>query len=421
MRYLFVHQNFPGQFLHLVRHLLRAGGNEVVFIGEPNTNAIAGVRRVNYRLPRGATEQAHPNAREFDLAMLRAEEVARVAEQVKGLGFTPDVIIGHHGWGEMLNLVDVWPGVPIIGYFEFYYDFLAGDIHFDPEFVFPPSQLSLVRARNNINHIALTNPGIGITPTRFQLNTYPDWARRKITLLPEGVDLDRCRPAPAARRKPFRLGGFEVPVEAKLVTFVARNLEPYRGFHSMMRALVPLLRARPDLRAILVGGDDVSYGAPPPSGTWRETMLRELGDRIDPARVHFAGQISYDLYLTMLQRSDAHVYLSYPFVASWSLREAMACGCAIVGSDTATVTEFLTHDQTGLVVDMLHPPAIAEAVLELLDNPRRARRLRAAARAWAEENLRMDVYLAAFEQLIAQATGTAAPVAPTTARGRRRG
>ncbi len=409
MRYLFVHQNFPGQFLHLVRHLLRAGGHEIVFISEPNSNVIPGVRRVNYRLPRGAAEAAHPNAREFDLAMLRADEVARVATQVKALGFTPDVIIGHHGWGEMLNLVDVWPKVPIIGYFEFYYDFLDGDIYFDPEFPFPPSQLSLVRARNNINHIALTNPGTGITPTRFQLNTYPDWARRKITLLPEGVDLQRCRPAPSVRRAPFRLCDFEVPAEAKLVTYVARNLEPYRGFHSMMRALAPILRARPDVRAILVGGNDISYGAPPKSGTWRETMLREVGDQIDLSRVHFAGQVAYEQYLTMLQRSDAHVYLSYPFVASWSLREAMACGCAIVGSDTETVTEFITHDHTGLVVDMLRPPLIAEAVLDLLAHPRRAARLRAAARAWAEENLRMDEYLAGFERLIAEVTGTAAP------------
>jgi glycosyltransferase involved in cell wall biosynthesis len=209
-----------------------------------------------------------------------------------------------------------------------------------------------------------------------------------------------------------------VPVEAKLVTFVARNLEPYRGFHSMMRALVPLLRARPDVRAILVGGDAVSYGAPAPSGTWRETMLREVGDQLDLSRVHFSGQIAYADYLTMLQRSDAHVYLSYPFVASWSLREAMACGCAIVGSDTKTVTEFLTHGETGLVVDMLRPSAIADAVLELLANPRLARRLRAGARAWAERNLRMEVYLAEFERLIAQATGTDTP---RKARGGRRG
>ena len=321
MKYLFVHQNFPGQFYYILQHLQAQKCHDLVFISEPNSNVMNGVRRIPYVLPRGNSQETHFAAQEFDIAMLRAEIVALKAAQLKQLGFTPDVIIGHHGWGEMINLVDVFPGTPIIGYFEFYYDILSGDANFDPEFPLEAMYWPRVRARNNVNHLALTNPGHGQTPTHFQLHTYPDWAQRKITVVPEGAHLDICKPDPAARRRTFKLGDFTVGPKQKLISFVSRNLEPYRGFHSMMRAMVHVQRARPDVKAILVGGDEVSYGSPPKAGgNWREVMLQEVGDKLDLSRIHFPGKIEYAQYLAMLQRTDAHVYLSYPFVASWSLR-----------------------------------------------------------------------------------------------------
>jgi glycosyltransferase involved in cell wall biosynthesis len=192
----------------------------------------------------------------------------------------------------------------------------------------------------------------------------------------------------------------------KLVTYVARDLEPYRGFHLMMRAVPHLLRARKDIRIVMVGADGVSYGAPPRQGTWRETMLAELGDAIDPSRVVFPGRIEYTTYIAMLQRSDAHVYLSYPFVASWSLREALATGCLIVGSDTPTVREFITHEQNGLLVSFFDPKGLADAVLRGIEDASLARRLRENARKFAEKNLAMQDYLTAFDKLIAKLTGS---------------
>ncbi len=189
------------------------------------------------------------------------------------------------------------------------------------------------------------------------------------------------------------------------MTYVARDLEPYRGFHPMMRAVPHMLRARKDVRVVLVGGDGISYGMPPAEGTWRQKMLAELGDGIDPKRVLFPGRLEYATYLAMLQRSDAHVYLTYPFVASWSLREALATGCVVIASDTPTVREFVTHEQNGLLVSFFDPKGIADTVLRVLEDAPLARRLREGARQYAEKNLRMVDYLAAYEALISRLTG----------------
>ncbi|MBV9538944.1 MAG: glycosyl transferase, partial [Acidisphaera sp.] len=279
MRYLFVHQNFPGQYLHFVRHLLADGRNDVVFISEPNQNHLAGVRRVSYQLPKHTQEQTHPNARDYDLAARRAEAVARTAENVKRLGFTPDVIIGHHGWGELLNLVDVWPDTPMLGYFEFYYQTVGQDVGYDPEFPIDPARFARIRAMNVVNLLALNLQRHGQTPTRWQRERYPEWARGPIQVLPEGANLDLCKPDPAVRRKPFAIGDFAVQPDEKLVTYVSRNLEPYRGFHTMMRALPHILGERADTRVVLVGGDEVSYGAKLVDTTWREHFQRELAGK----------------------------------------------------------------------------------------------------------------------------------------------
>ena len=404
MRYLFVHQNYPGQFIHLVRHLLAQQRHDVVFIGEPNTNSIPGVRRIVYSPPARPSLPTHPDAHEFAHAMARAQAVAQAARELKQLGFMPDIIIGHHGWGELLNLHDVWPDAPLLGYHEYYYALDEQDVGFDPEFPISPASFPSIRAKNAVNLLALTNPGFGHTPTRFQLQTYPAWARGNIHLLPEGVKLDVCRPK--RTRQATVIGGIPIAASDPLVTFVARDLEPYRGFHTMMRALPHLLKARPDARVILAGGDGVSYGARLAGTTWREHLLAQLGSRIDLDRVHFPGRLDYASYVRLLQRSDAHVYLTYPFVASWSLREAIACGCALVCSDTAPVREFVTEGQTGRLTPFLDPARLAARVAEVLEGGAAVTRMRARARAWAETHLCMADYLSRYEALIAQLTGT---------------
>ena len=400
MKYLLVHQNFPGQFLHIARHLGASGAHEVVFITEGNAQTIPGVRKVAYRRPAPAAEPTHIAAREFDLAARRAEVVARTAATLKELGFQPDIVIGHHGWGELLNIRDVWPDVPLLGYFEFFYRTRGADVGFDPEFPTSVADHARIRAKNNVNLQALALDGHGQTPTQWQLSTYPAWARSQIDVLAEGVHLDICAPDPNAARQPLSIAGMTVAPGEKLVTYAARDLEPYRGFHVMMRAIPALLAARPDLRIAMVGGDGVSYGAAPRNTTWRAKLLKEIGKGFDPARVVFPGRVDYATHIKILQRSDAHVYLSYPFVASWSLREAMAVGCPLVGSDTSTVRDFLTHNRNGLLVPFHDPQRIADSVLRLLEDTRLSRRLRGNARKWAEANLAMPAYLLAYEALI---------------------
>jgi glycosyltransferase involved in cell wall biosynthesis len=418
VNFLFVHQNFPGQYLHIVRSLnadnaAREGTHQILFMSEPNPNQIEGVRKVTYAKPPSAASGLTTEVREFDLANKRAQAAYKGALQIRALGFKPDIIIGHHGWGEMLSLVDVFPGVPILGYFEFYYKIHGADVNYDPEFQVPEARYAMVRAKNATNHLALALEQYGQVPTKWQYSTYPQWAQPQLRIIEEGVDLDLCKPDPSLRKKTVTVGALSVTPKQKLITYVARNLEPYRGFHTFMRALPKILEERPDVIVSVVGGDDVSYGAPPRAGTWRQTMMKEVGDKIDLNRVHFLGKLPYGDHLKLLKRSDAHVYLTAPFVASWSLREALACGAQVVGGDTPTVMEFIKHDKNGLITPTLDPIAVADTVLGALADTKRAARLRAAAREYAEKHLSLTDYLANFRAYIEEITGKPliAPVA----------
>ncbi len=264
-----------------------------------------------------------------------------------------------------MNLRDVWPASPMLGYMEFYYQHNKADVGFDPEFPSNPLDHPRIRAKNAINHIALNLGGVGQTPTRWQLSTYPNWAKPNINLIWEGVDIETCSPDPGACKKTLRIGNMTIWPTDKLITYVSRDLEPYRGFHIMMRTLPDLMRERKDIKVVLVGGDGISYGTKPhQGGTWRDVMLAEVGKNIDLDRVVFPGRVAYGTYLATLRRSDAHIYLTYPFVASWSMREALAIGCPMIGGDTEPVREFITHGQNGLLTPFLEPKALARTILD---------------------------------------------------------
>jgi glycosyltransferase involved in cell wall biosynthesis len=309
---------------------------------------------------------------------------------LKAQGFEPDVICAHHGWGESLFLKDVWPEARLGLYCELYHLSQHPFVGFDPEFPAPAPALDGLRIRmknlNNRLHEEIMDAGI--SPTRFQAATFPEPWQDRITVAHDGIDTDLVRPDPAARL--LLDDGRALTREDEVVTFINRNLEPYRGYHIFMRSLPALLAARPKAHVVLLGGDEVSYGAKAPDGKkWKQIYIDEVRPQIsdaDWARVHFLGRVPYPRFLSMLQVSRVHVYLTYPFVLSWSLLEAMSAECAIVASSTAPVKEVIKDGETGLLVDFFDKDALTKTVVDLLENGTQRRALGAAARAFVQEN-----------------------------------
>jgi glycosyltransferase involved in cell wall biosynthesis len=400
MNYLFIHQNFPGQYRHVVRHLVSQPGNHVCFITQPNENAMAGVHKITYAKDQRGRINCHAHAAELERAIYTGSTVADTCRQLREQGFRPDLIVGHSGWGETLFVKDVFPDVPLLANFEFYYHAHGVDADFDPEFVSIFNDPSRLRARNGINLLAFQGADWGHSATRWQKSLYPPEMQSRITVLHEGVDTDIARPNAAAS---FRLpSGRVLTRRDEVVTYVARNLEPYRGFHVFMRALPQLLRRCKRAQVVIAGDDGVSYGAPPPpNSTYRAMMLQELGSKLDLERVHFVGLLDYHAYLNLLQVSSAHIYLTYPFVLSWSFIEALACGCVVVGSATSPVLEVLKDGVNGFTVNFFSPRQLANRIEMALTERRALRQVRQAARTTALEQFDLTrLLLPKWQQLL---------------------
>ena len=322
MRILFAHQNFPGQYAHLLRHYSSDPANEIVFLTRHANARFPGIKKIVYELSREARDQTHHYVRSIERAVLHGQAVARVALRLRKEGFVPDVMIGHNAWGETLYLRDVFPEAPLLSYFEFYYRSAGADIGFDPEFAETQDSRLRVRTLNAVNLMGLEAADAGQTATQWQHSTYPERYRDMISVAHEGIDTARIKPDRDAEL--LLPGGRTLTRADEVVTYAARNLEPYRGFHTVMRALPEILRRRPRAQVVLVGGNEVSYGQPPAGGgSWRQKLEAEVGKELDPARVHFTGRVPYARFLNLLQVSSAHIYLTYPFVLSWSMLEAM--------------------------------------------------------------------------------------------------
>jgi glycosyltransferase involved in cell wall biosynthesis len=379
MRILFLHQNMPGQFKHLAPQLA-ARGHDVLFVTRNVEASVKNVRRLIYEPARAVAPGTHHYLIQTEAAVLNGQEVARLALKLEAQGERPDVVIAHPGWGESLFLKDVWPGVPLLHYCEFFYRSHGLDVNFDPADRLSFDDTCRLRTRSAHQLLALEACDRGLSPTEWQRQSHPEAYRGKIETIFDGIDTDLVRPDPAAR---FTLAdGRVLTAEDEIVTYVARNLEPYRGFPSFMRALPLILARRPAAQIVIAGGDDVSYGKRAPGNrSWREHMLAEIA--ADPARVHFTGTLPYARYLDLLRVSSLHLYLTVPFVLSWSMVEAMAAGCLMLGSATPPVLEFLEDGRNGLTVDMLDPAAIAGRAVEALAAGGRLDHLRSAARQTA--------------------------------------
>jgi len=380
MKVLFVHQNFPGQYLHLARYLGAMPGNEVVFITQRENMTLPGVRTLVYKPRREASSKIHHYIRDAEEMVLNGQEVARLAFDLKQSGFVPDVMLGHNGWGEIWYLKEIFPQVPLIGYFEFFYRLRGADVGFDPLIPETPDTGPRVRTKNLGNLLGLDACDLGQCPTQWQKSLYPNRYHSMLHVIHEGVDTRSVTPNPKAR---LRLGeaGPEFSAGDEIVTYVARNLEPYRGFPTFMQSLPEVLRQRPNAHVLVVGGDGVSYGARLPEGkTYKAQVLKELGDSLDLNRIHFLGKLPYAGFLKVLQVSRVHVYLTQPFVLSWSMLEAMSAGCLLVASRTQPVEEVIRHGENGLLTNFYDHADISKLVIEALSDERAYSSIRQNAR-----------------------------------------
>ena len=377
MKILFVHQNCPGQYKHLAPALAARNGWDVRFLTRPGKPDVAGVTKVEYDLAREPGKRTHRYIQNLEAAVLYGQAAARAAEKLRQAGFVPDIIVGHAGWGETMYLKDVFPASRLLGYFEFYYRAYGSDVDFDPSSKVSLDDRARIRTKNAAQLISLLAADWGVSPTVWQKAQLPREFHGKVSVIHEGIDTEAVKPRADARV--VLPSGLELTKNDEVVTYVARNFEPYRGFPVFMRTVEEICRRRPNAHVLIVGSDGVSYGRRLPDGqTYREQALAEV--EIDPARVHFLGRLPYAQYLKVLQVSGVHVYLTYPFVLSWSMLEAMACGCLIVGSDTAPVQEVIRDGENGLLADFYDHVAIADRIDEVLDHEDRWAEIRTKAR-----------------------------------------
>ena len=385
MNILFIHQNFPGQFRHLAPALARL--EHQVCALTMNELRLPGVRTIQYRPKQATSKTIFPLATDFETKLIRAEACAQAMKELRNSGFVPDLVIAHPGWGETLFLKDIFPQAKQLHFLEFYYSNLGGDVGFDTEFENRQEDDAFrVTVKNAHVLMGLNEMDRAYAPTQWQKSRFPNAYHSKIEVIFDGIDTAKLLPAEKSKRTQIRLtnsAGQEKILSTKdqCITFVNRNLEPYRGYHSLMRSLPQILHENPHTLVLIVGGDGTSYGAKPPKGkTWKQIFIEELGGKLDLTRVFFLGNLPYDQYVQVLKLSACHVYLTYPFVLSWSCLEAMSLGCVVVGSDTAPVTEVIEHGHNGLIVDFFDYEKIASQVGQVLRHPEAFVQMRQNAR-----------------------------------------
>lgn len=386
MKILLVHQNFPGQFARLLPALLDNPSNQVViFTMNDYKSTDPRVSVVKYAPKRASSKEIHPWVGDIETKVIRAEAAFKAAKHVLAKGYVPDIIYAHPGWGESLFLKEVWPKTPLVIYCEFFYSPTAGDVGFDKEFHKDvPGDECRIFMKNANQMLHFQQVDAGISPTAWQRDSYPLPFRSKIQLCHDGIDSRIAAPNPQAALK---IGDMVLSRNDEILTFVNRTLEPYRGYHVFMRALPTIMRKRPNLKVLIVGRDVGGYGAKPEEGqTWKQIFLNEVQDRLDMSRVFFLGNIPFGHYIRLLQISTVHVYLTYPFVLSWSLLEAMSTGCAIVASDTPPVREVIQNGENGVLVDFFDTEALAQNVCNLLGDNAKRTALGAKARQSIVEN-----------------------------------
>jgi len=396
MKLLFLHPNQPSQFKWPAIEFAKDPANEVVMLSQKNLEVpVPGVEVIGFggRVP--ADARPHPFAHKFNAGCHRARDVAVACLRLKQRGFVPDVIVAHSGWGDGMYLKSVFPDVPQLAYMEFWFQPRGADLGFDPTRT-PSAEVIATRATDNAIHaMNFFNADWCITPTFWQKSVHPRDMHGRISVLHEGVDTELVAPM-AGQLFELPDGRVLDPAKHEIVTHVERHFDRYRGFPTFLESVALIQRERPNAHVVVVGKEGLGYSGPK-KGHFAQMIAEADFDR---ARTHFVGYLSYEKYVRLLQVSSAHIYLTFPFVLSWSFMEAMAAGCAIAASDTAPVREMARDGEHCLMFDFFDPKALAERVVALLEDRALAARLGAAARQRMVEQYDMRLLQPRMKQLI---------------------
>ena len=378
MRILFLHPNFPAQFRHLAMQLGQDLKNTVVFGTNRQEGQIAGVTKVLYEKSRTARAETHHYVRPLENAVLEGQAVYRLAQQLKDKNFAPDVVYGHSGWGPTLFAKDIFPRAKLLCYFEWFYNAHGSDADFDPDDPINADDEARIRIKNAPILIDLYSCDRGLSPTNWQRQQFPPEFHSKIKVHHDGVDTEYFKPEPGAKLVLPRIN-LDLSEVSEIVTYVARGMEPYRGFPQLIKTIAIMQKKRPECHFVIVGKNRVAYGKNLPDGkNYKDVMLEKFP--LDLNRVHFTDLLPYDEYLQVLKASSVHLYLTRPFVLSWSMLEALSTGCLVVGSSTPPVKEVIEDGVNGLLVDFFTPKKIASKIIEALNNPDKMAKIRTRAR-----------------------------------------
>lgn len=386
---LFVHQNFPAQYKHIAQALAQDNSYDVHCLAQIELNQDPKIKNHIYKITGSSSNSINEWAIEFETKMIRADAASKKANEMRDNGFSPDLIMLHPGWGEGFFLKELWPEAKIISYAEFYYKTSNCDIDFDKAFIEDVLKKDFkehheynkykLTARNAVFTHSYLNSDYIVCPTAFQKNVLPKLIQKTTNVIHDGIDTDFLKPLDDIE---IKIRNKRLSKKDKIVTYVSRALDPYRGFHIFMETLPAILKNNPDAYVIIVGDETkTGYGAPHPDGIrYKDYYFSKIKDKIDMKRVFFVGRVSYDIFMKIIQISTTHIYLTYPFVLSWSMLEAMSCGALVIGSNTGPVTEVIKHNKNGLIVNFFDKGQIVETVTKVLENTNNFNRLRLNAR-----------------------------------------
>lgn len=402
MNVLFLHNNFPAQFRELARFLACNPKNKVVYGTKHTDNVqLEGVHKVNYAPTREPRADIHHYVRSYENAVLHGQAVYRLALDLRKAQFVPDIVCSHAGWGNGLFIKDAFPEAAQLSYFEWFHHARGTDADFDPAYPLDLDDHLRIRAGNAALLTELYSCDRGLSPTHWQHSQLPPEFQSKVTVLHDGVDSDYFYPDPE-QKIVFPELGVDLSEAEEIVTYVSRGMDLYRGFPQFVEAIAHLLHERPQTHVVIVAGDRIAYGPSAPEGhtSFKSVMLEKFP--LDPNRVHFLGTMPYGFYKLVLRASSVHVYLTRPFVLSWSFMEAMSSGCLLVASDTPPVREMVKDGESALLVDFFNPKQIAKRIAYALDHQNKLRPLREKARQIIIDRYDLKAMLPQHEALMQQ-------------------